>query len=60
MFLNTPPFLERLGDIPERTIFAAIGEPTARALRDAGRPNAIVTAAEPSAEALAQALAEAL
>lgn len=52
--------LERLGDIPERTIFAAIGEPTARALRDAGRPNAIVTAAEPSAEALAQALAEAL
>ena len=52
--------LERLGDIPERIIFAAIGEPTARALRDAGRPNAIVTAAEPSAEALAQALAEAL
>ena len=52
--------LERLGDIPEQTIFAAIGEPTARALRDAGRPNAIVTAAEPSAEALAQALAEAL
>ena len=52
--------LERLGDIPEQTIFAAIGEPTARALRNAGRPNAIVTAAEPSAEALAQALAEAL
>ena len=46
--------LERLAPVPEGTVLAAIGAPTARALQ--GMPNRVVTAAEPSAAALAQAI----
>ncbi|HIS67722.1 MAG TPA: uroporphyrinogen-III synthase, partial [Candidatus Scatomorpha merdipullorum] len=48
--------LERLAPLPEGVLLAALGAPTARALAQAG--GRLITAAEPSARALAEAIAE--